>query len=320
MTGGLAGYIVRRLLFIPLTLFIVSFATFYITRWGPGDPVSIYSGQYRDEEAFDRVRDKYGLDEPIHEQYAIWLRGVITEGDFGVSFRYRDHSIPEIIGPRIWVSVQVGLYAFILTFLVGIPAGIIAGVRQGTWMDPSLIGSFLLFQSIPVLVTVPILVLILSVQLNLVPPGGFDGIFSTSMIIPTIALSLPGIAGVARLARTATLATFHDDFVRTARAKGLDERTVITRHVARNSVLPLMTTVVGLSMVGLLEGALFTETLLGIPGIGSFIYESVNGRDYNVILAMVVLITTAFMLANLVVDILLAIIDPRVRASHAVYR
>ncbi len=317
---GLAGYVLRRLLFLPLTLLVVSFATFYITRWGPGDPISVYSGQYRDEEAFERVRAQYGLDKPIIQQYGIYVERLVLRGDLGPSFRYRDRTIQEVIGPKIWVSTKLGLYAFVLTFAVGIPAGVYAAVKQGSWLDPFIIGFFLFFRSIPVLVLVPILVLVLAAKLHWVPPGGFDGIFSKSMIIPTIALSLPGIAGIARLARVTTLETLNDDFVRTARAKGLDEFTIVTQHVARNSVVPVMTTVVGLSMVGLLEGALFVETLLGIPGIGGFVFESVNTRDYNMILAIVLLFTTAFVLANLVVDLALIAIDPRVRAAGAYQR
>ncbi|MDP9236897.1 MAG: ABC transporter permease [Chloroflexota bacterium] len=315
---GLAGYILRRLLFLPVTLLVVSFATFYITRWGPGDPISVYSGQYRDQEAFDRVRHKYGLDKPIVEQYGIYVKQLVLHGDFGPSFRFRDRSIPDIIGPKIWVSARLGVYAFILTFLIGIPAGVFAAVKQGSWLDPFVISVFLLFQSIPVLVMVPVLVLVFAAQLEWLPAGGFDGMFSKSMIIPTIALSLPGIAGVARLARATTLGTLNEDFVRTARAKGLDEFTVVSRHIARNSLVPVMTTVIGLALLGLIEGALITETLLGIPGIGRFVFESVNGRDYNVILAIVLLGTTAFVLANLLVDLALIVIDPRVRAGRAV--
>lgn len=310
---GLAGHILRRLMFLPITLLVVSFATFYITRWGPGDPVSIYSGQFRDEEAFDRVREQYGLDKPIVVQYGIWLEDVVLHGDFGPSFRFRDRDIPEILAPKIWVSVRLSLYAFLLTFLVGIPIGVLAAIKQGTWMDPFLISIFLFFQSIPALVTVPVMVLVLAARLHWVPSGGFDGMFTTSMIIPTLALSLPGVAGIARLARATTLGTLNEEFVRTARAKGLDEFTIVTRHVARNSVVPVMTTVIGLSLVGLVEGALFTETLLGIPGIGRFTVESVTARDYNVVLAIVLFSATLFVLANLLVDIALAAVDPRVR-------
>jgi ABC-type dipeptide/oligopeptide/nickel transport system permease component len=211
--------------------------------------------------------------------------------------------------------MRLGLYAFVIVFVVGIPVGVYAAVRQGTWLDPTLISLFLFFSSIPVLVMVPALVVLFAAKLHWLPAGGFDGLFSKSMIIPTVALSLPGIAGIARLARTTTLSTLNDDFVRTARAKGLTERVVVARHVVRNSVVPVMTTVVGLSLVGLIEGALFTETLLGIPGVGSFIYESITGKDYNVILAVVLMITTAFVLANLLVDITLIVIDPRIRAA-----
>ncbi len=314
---GLAGYVIRRLLFLPVTLLIVSFATFYITRWGPGDPVSVYSGQYRDPEAFERVRHKYGLDKPIYEQYVIYMKGLLTEGDFGESFRYRDRTIPEIIFPKMWVSIRVGFYAFVLVFLIGIPLGIFSAVKQGRWQDPLTIGSLLFFQSIPVLVITPLLVLVFAAKLHWLPPGGFDGMLSTSMIIPTIALAIGGIAGVARLARATTLGTLNEDFVRTARAKGLDEGTIMRQHVARNSLVPVMTTVVGLSVVGLLEGAIFIETILGIPGIGSFMYEEVKGRDYNVILAVVLVTTTAFVVMNLVVDLALIVIDPRIRAGRA---
>lgn len=312
---GLGAYIIRRLLFLPVTLLVVSFATFYVTRWGPGDPISVYSGQYRDQEAFARVRAKYGLDDAIIKQYGTWVKGVVLHGDFGPSFRYRDRTIPGVIGPKIWVSVRLGVYAFILTFAIGIPVGIFAAVKQGTWLDPFMIGFFLFFQSIPVLVTVPMLVLLFAAKLHWLPAGGFDGIFSKSMIIPTLALTLPGVAGVARLARATMLGTLGEDFVRTARSKGLDEFTVISRHVARNSLVPVMTTVIGLSLVGLIEGAFFTETLLGIPGIGRFVFESVNGRDYNVILTIVLMITAAFVFANLVVDVALVIIDPRIRLA-----
>ena len=186
---GIAGHIFRRLLFLPVTLLIVSFATFYITRWGPGDPVRIYVGSgYADPEALDRVRHTYGLDKPIHEQYGIYMERLLLHGDFGPSFRYRDRTIPEILGPKIWVSMRVASYRVLHRVHRGHSGGVYAAVKQGTWRDPSLIGSFLVFDSIPVLVLVPTLVFIFAAQLHWLPAGGFDGIFSRSMIIPTIAL------------------------------------------------------------------------------------------------------------------------------------
>jgi ABC-type dipeptide/oligopeptide/nickel transport system permease component len=326
---GLAGYILRRLLFVPVALLVVSYVLFCITRWAPGDPISLFSGQNRDREAIERVQDKYNLNDPISpvslsrdapfielhrtNQYTTWLEDVLLHGDLGPSYRFRDREITELLGPRIWVSFRLGLYASVLAFVIGIPVGVFAAVRQGTWADPFIITIFLFFQSLHTLVVVPFLVLIFAAQLHWLPPGGFDGIFSTSVIIPTVALSLPGVAGIARLARTVTVQVLYDDFVRTARAKGLDEQVVIWRHVARNSLVPMFTTVVGLNLVGLIEGAFFTENVLGINGIGKFMVEEVHTRDYNVVMAFVLLTTLLFVLANLLTDIALALLDPRVR-------
>jgi len=183
-------------------------------------------------------------------------------------------------------------------------------------MDPASISTFLFFQSVPVLVTVPVMLLVLVLKLHWLPAGGWDGILSKRIIMPALALSLPGIAGVARLMRATTLDVLKEDYVRTARAKGLREFTVVSRHVARNALLP-MTTVIGISLVTLLEGAFFTETLLGIPGIGREAFESVKSRDYDVILGLTLVLATAFILANIAIDIAYTFIDPRVRYERS---
>jgi ABC-type dipeptide/oligopeptide/nickel transport system permease component len=324
---GILPYIVRRLLWAPVILFAVSFVTFVITRLGPGDPISVAAGQFRDPEAVARVKARLGLDKPFYEQYAIYMRDLILHGDLGDSYRYRDRSVSELIFPKMWVSAQLGLIALLITFTVGIPVGILAALRQGTWADPAAISTFLLFQSVPVLVTIPLMLLVLVVRLDWLPTGGWGcpiriealpadieciGIPSKRVIIPALALSLPGIAGVARLARATTLAVLGEDYVRTARAKGLREFTVVSRHVARNALLPLAT-VVGISLVTLLEGAFFTETLLGIPGIGRLAFESIPSRDYNVILGLTIILAVGFITANIVIDIAYTFIDPRVR-------
>jgi len=308
---GMLAYVVRRLLWLPVTLLAVSFLTFTIARLGPGDPVTAAGTQIRDPEAFDRVRSHLGLDKPLHEQYWIYLKGLVR-GDLGDSYKYRDRSVAELIFPKIWVSARVGLLAIALTFLVGVPAGLVAAHRQGTWTDPLVISILLFFQSVPVLVMLPVLVLVFSLKLDWLPPAGWDGVFSTKIILPVIALSLPGMAGVARLVRATTLDVLGQDYVRTARAKGLSEFTVLKRHVVRNAMLPLVT-VIGLSLVAVLEGAFFTEVIMGIPGIGNFAFEAVKGRDYNVILGITLVLAVAFIVANIVVDIAYTVIDPRVR-------
>ena len=164
--------------------------------------------------------------------------------------------------------------------------------------------------------TVPVMLLVFVLRLHWLPTGGWEGIFSKHIIIPALALSLPGIAGVARLMRATTLDVLKEDYVRTARAKGLQEFTVVSQHVARNALLP-MVTVIGISLVTLLEGAFFTETLMGIPGIGRLYLDSVTSRDYDVILGLALVLATAFIVANIVIDIAYTFIDPRVRLERS---
>jgi ABC-type dipeptide/oligopeptide/nickel transport system permease component len=308
---GLLPYIVRRLLWAPVILLAVSFIAFTITRFGPGDPVRVAMGQYSNPEALARVRHVEGLDKPLLQQYAIYVKN-LAHGSFGESLIYRNRDVAEVIFPKIWVSARLGLVALLIVFAVGVPLGVFAALRQGTWADPLSISVVLLFQSIPVLISIPLMQLVFVLKLHWLPAAGWDGIFSTKTIMPALAISLPGIAGLARLTRATTLSVLREDYVRTARAKGLREFTVITRHVVRNSLLPLVT-IIGISLATLVEGAFFAETLLGVPGIGQFAFNSVQSRDYNVILALALILTTTFILATIAIDIAYTVIDPRVR-------
>jgi ABC-type dipeptide/oligopeptide/nickel transport system permease component len=312
---GILPYVLRRLLWAPLILLAVSFITFMAARFGPGDPVSIAAGQYRDPEVLERVRHEKGLDKNPLDQYRIYIWDVL-HGNLGESYKSGNRSVTEIIFPKMWISSQLGLVALIITFGVGIPVGILAALRQGTWMDPAAISTFLFFQSVPVLVTVPVMLLVFVLKLHWFPAGGWEGIFNKHIVIPALALSLPGIAGVARLMRAMTLDVLKEDYVRTARAKGLREFTVVSQHVARNALLP-MTTIIGISLVTLLEGAFFTETLMGIPGIGRLYLDSVTSRDYDVILGLALVLATAFIVAFIVIDIAYTFIDPRVRYERS---
>jgi ABC-type dipeptide/oligopeptide/nickel transport system permease component len=323
------GYILRRLMWVPVILFFVSFTTFALARFGPGDPVRIAAGNFRDPAAFDRIREARGLDKPIYEQYAIYMKGVILHLDFGESFRYRDFSVNEILFPAMWRSLQYNAIALVITVSAGIPLGIFAAKRQGTWMDPASISFFLVFQSIPVLVSVPFILLFLALRLHILPASGWPadgglqlgflpdnyqsiGVFSREAIIPIIALSVPGIAIWGRYTRAFTLDIMREDYVRTARAKGLGEFTVMTRHVLRNAMLPLSTMVV-FSLIGLIEGSFFVETLTGVPGVGRLAFESIGGRDYDMIMAIVLISSTIFVLTSIFIDILYTVIDPRIQ-------
>ena len=304
MEGRLA-YVLRRLLWVVPILFIVTFATFTLARFGPGDPVRTALGQFRDEEAFARIRAARGLDKPVYEQYYIYMEGVVTRFDLGESFRYQGRSVNEVLFPAMWRSMQYNFVALAITMPLGIALGIFAARRQGTWADPAAISSFLVIQSIPALISVPFVLLIFSLKLGWLPASGWPqectvvlpglgdsyeciGVISREAIIPILALSLPGVAVWGRFTRAFTLEVMKEDYVRTARAKGLSEFNVLTNHIMRNAMLPL-STIIMFSLVALIEGAFFIEVLTGIPGIGLLAFEAVQGRDYDFIMAVVMI-------------------------------
>ena len=324
---GLASYIIQRLAWAPVILLVVSLATFALGRFGPGDPIQILQGQYRDPEVRERIAEERGYNDNFFVQYWRYVEA-FAKGDMGTSLTYRGLPVKDVIFPRLWVTIQYNFVALALIFGIGIPAGIWAALRQGTWMDPFTISLFLFFASVPVLVSIPIMQWLFALKLGWLPSGGWEvrdyfgveiGVLNKRAILPVIVLTLPGVAGVARYMRAQVLEVLDQDFVRTARAKGLAEFTVVSRHIARNALLPLAT-IMGFALVSLLSGSIFLETLLGIPGIGSYAFEAVFNRDYDSIMAIVLMVSAAFIAANLVVDITYAFIDPRIRLGGGVGR
>ena len=325
----MGAYTARRLAWLPVVLLVVSFFTFAIARFGPGDPISVAAGQIRDDEILAQIRADRGLDGNVFEQYQRWLFNAV-QGDFGESFQQRGFTVSEIIFPKMWVSAQLGFIALVIVFGLGIPLGLLAARLNGTWLDPFVIGTLLFLQAIPVLVVIPPLLWVFATELDLLPVGGWDGVFDIWWIggvvavpipdphlyLPLIAFTLPGFAGVARLTRITALEVQKEDYIRTARAKGLPESSVALRHVLPNSLLPLVT-VVAFALASIVEGAFFVETLLGIPGIGRFTFEAVRSRDYDVILATTVVFSAIFVLMNLAADLIYGLVDPRIRVGAA---
>ena len=307
----MATYIARRLLWVPFLLLITSFVTFALGRYGPGDPVEILMGQNFREEVAQRLRAKYGLDDDIATQYLRYL-GNVLQGDFGESYQYRGRSVTELLKDRIWVSAQLYLAASIVSITLGIAAGLFAALRQGTWWDSAVVTLALAGQSMHLFLTTPIALVVFSSILDILPSHGWNGFFSTTTIMPALLLGIPGIAGLARLTRAATLDVIGQDYIRTARAKGLPERLVRWRHILRNSLIPVVT-VLGFSLAGMFSGSLVIELYFGIPGAGLLTIESLFSRDYPVIMAVTLLATTMFVLANLVVDLIYPVLDPRIR-------
>ncbi len=319
---GLAGYIVRRILLVPLILLAVSIVTFTLGRLTPADYVDVQAGQRATPEIKERIREERGLNDPVYEQYVRYI-GNFVQGDFGQSTLNRGADIEDIILPRLWVSLQYNIVVLILTFAIGIPVGTWAALKRGTWLDPFSIGTFLVLTSIPVLVSIPVLQWILVLQLGWLPSGGWSdaqylgieiGLFSKHAILPILILTLPGIAGIARYMRAQVLDVLDQDYVRTARSKGLEEYAVVGRHVVRNALLPIAT-ILGFELAALFGGSLFVETFLGIPGIGRYAFDAIGSRDYDSIMAIVLLGSTVFTLANLLADIAYGFIDPRIRLS-----
>ena len=307
----MGAYIARRLAWLPVILVIVSFITFALGRFGPGDPVEVLMGQHSDPQVVERIREQRGLNDNIFAQYGryVWK---VTHGDFGESFKYRGRTVAELIKKKMLVSGQLNLAALIISVGLGIPIGLYAAMKQGTVWDTLAVAMTLVGQSMPVFLTAPGLLLIFALKLDVLPTHGWGGFFDTKIILPAVAMGVPGIAMIARLTRASTLDVVSQDYVRTARAKGLPEGIVRNRHILRNSLIPVITTL-GFSLASLAFTSFIVEQFFGIPGVGNLLIESVFSRDFPVINAIVLIGTTLFVMANLLVDLIYPIMDPRIR-------
>ena len=306
-------YITRRLLWLPALLLMVSAVTFVLGTYGPGDPVRGMLGTTYEEETADRLRSSLGLDRPIVVQYLDYVSGAIR-GDFGESLRYRGRSVGSLLASKMWVSFQVNMAAMLVSLTIGLPLGFWIARHQGTWIDPAVIAFTLVLMSIPIMVSIPIVLWGLCLKLSWVPCSGWGGFFDLRIVVPAITMGIPGVAGLARLMRASTLDVFGQDFVRTARAKGLRESTIDIRHVLRNAIIPIIT-ILSFSLAGMLTTGFITERLLGIPGVGDFAIQAIFNRDYPVIMAFTMILSAAFVIANLLADIAYSLIDPRIRLS-----
>ena len=310
----MSAYIVRRLLWLPFILIIVSFITFVLGRYGPGDPVELLLGQHSNPEAVERIREQRGLNDNIMVQYGRYVKNVVR-GEFGESFKYRGRSVADLLKKKMWVSAQLNIAALIISVGLGIPIGLFAALRQGTPWDTLSVLATLAAQSIPVFLTAPALLLIFALKLDLLPTHGWGGLLDTRVILPALAMGIPGVAIMARLTRSSTLDVISQDYVRTARAKGLHESMVRRRHILRNSLIPVVTSL-GFSLAGLAFTSFIVERFFGIPGVGNLFIESIFARDYPIINAVIIIGTIMFVLANLIVDLIYPVLDPRIRLGR----
>lgn len=305
------AYLVRRLLWLPVLLIAISLITYALGLYGPGDPVQVMLGRRTNPEVVARLRHELGLDRPFFVQYTDYLWKAL-HGDLGESFKYRGQPVARLIASRLWVSVQLNALVLILGAIVGVPLGVIAALKRNSWLDYLVVSGTVAGISLPTFVIAPMVMWLFAYRLRLLPTGGWEGLFSRRIIMPTIVLSTGYIAVFVRQTRAQMLEVIGQDYVRTARAKGLTEQMVIIGHALRNALIPLFT-LFGLMVGGLVEGTFITETIFGIPGIGRLGFESFFARDYPTIMALTLLVALSFTLANLFVDIGYRFIDPRIR-------
>lgn len=306
-------YITRRLLWLPILLMAASLVTFTLGYIAPGDPVQVILGNRYDPDSAvtKNLYSELGLDRPFYIQYLDYIWSAL-QGDFGESYRFRGRDVGELLGGKIWISFQVNLAAMIVSVGIGLPLGFLIAHKQGSWIDPTAVAIALVLMSVPVMVSIPLWLRVACLQLDLLPCSGWGGFWDPRIITPAVVMGIPGVAGLARLMRASTLDVMGQDFIRTARAKGLSRFSVDYRHILKNAIIPIIT-VMSFALAGMLSTGIITERILGIPGVGDFVFQSISSRDYPVIMAITLIGSSAFVIANLLADIAYSVVDPRIR-------
>ena len=294
-----------------MLLLLAAFFVFFMGTVAPGDPAELRLGNRATPERVDRLREQLGLNDPLPIRYMRFI-GNALKGDLGESYVFQGKTVTSLIGPRLLVSVQLNIAASIVALSVGLPLGFYAAKRQGTKTDPAILISMLILYAMPVFFTAPFLILFFAVKLHWVPASGWNGMFSTQVILPALTIGIPGAAIFVRHMRASTLEVIGQEYIRTARAKGMSNFVINYRHVARNAFLPILT-LLGFTLAGIFGGSLIVELIYGIPGVSRLSLDAIFHRDFPVLTALVLLGSLMLVLANLVIDIAYTIIDPRIR-------
>ena len=310
------GYLLRRIASAVPVIVIVAVLVFMMLRLTPSDPAAIIAGDFANEQQIAEIRSKLGLDQPIFNQFLIWA-GNMLQGDFGESFFYKK-SVAELIAERLEPTVSLSLLTIVLTILIAVPLGTLAAYTQGSWIDRVVMGFAVLGFSVPVFVVGYILIYLFAVQVDWLPVQGYqyirDGIggWLLRLILPALTLSIVFIALIARMTRTSVLEVLHEDYIRTARAKGQSEFKVVMRHALANAAVPILT-VIGLTFATLIGGVVVTESVFTLPGLGLLTVDAVLARDYPTIQTVILLFSLAYVIVNLLVDLAYTLFDPRIR-------
>jgi len=301
------SYILKRIAGTLPTLFIIITIAFFMIRLAPGGPFD--SEREVPPEIAENLERVYHLNDPLWQQYGYYLLNVL-KGDFGPSFKYQDYSVSELIAQGFPVSIQLGLLAIILALVIGVTLGSIAALRQNKTVDYLVMTLAMTGITIPNFVMAPILVLVFAVFLGWLPAGGWGDL--KHMVLPVIALSLPQIAMVARMTRASLIETMNAPYIKTAKAKGLPPRLILLRHASRATMLPIISWL-GPASAAIITGSVVVEQIFGLPGIGRHFVNGALNRDYTLVMGVVIFYGVIIILMNLLVDLLYAWLDPRIR-------
>ena len=310
-------YALGRLTSLIISLFVASLVIFAVIEIIPGDPAAFMLGVNARPDTIAALRAEMGLDQPLITRYLSWITGLL-QGDFGQSWTYKT-PVSELIADRIWVSLPLAIYALILSTLIAFPAGIYAASKRGAAGDITIMGATQLGVAIPNFWFAMILVLIFAINLRWFSAGGFPGWEDPfraikALTLPAIALALPQAAILARVMRSSLLDMLGEDFIRTARAKGLTRRQALWRHAVRNALIPVLT-IIGLQFSFLLAGGIIIEQVFFLPGLGRLIFQSISARDLIVVESVVMLLVFTVIVVNFLVDLAYAVVDPRLRVK-----
>ncbi|CUH75016.1 ABC transporter permease [Tropicibacter naphthalenivorans] len=309
------AYLFRRLMSLILSLAVASLVIFLVVEVAPGDPASYMLGINAQPDTLAALRAELGLDLPPVQRYVAWVTGMLS-GDFGTSYTYRTE-VAGMIAQRLWVSLPLALYALVLSTLIAFPAGILAAARRGRAADVTVMAGTQLGVAIPNFWFAMLLVLLFAIKLRWMPSGGFPGWDDPakaliSLTLPAVALALPQAAILARILRSSLIDALGEDYIRTARAKGLTRWQALRRHGLRNALIPVLT-ILGLQFSFLLAGAIIIEQVFYLPGLGRLIFQSISQRDLIVVESVVMLLVFAVIVVNFLTDLAYVAVDPRLR-------
>ena len=312
----MGSYIVRRLLSMLPVMAVVAVFVFLLLHLAPGDPAAIIAGDNATEDNIAQIRQRLGLDEPLWKQFVVWIAS-LAQGDLGQSMFWNE-SVMTLVAQRAEPTIALAGTTLAIAIVVAVSLGVLAAAKAGTWIDRVVMGFAVLGFSVPVFVVGYLLIFLFAIQLKWLPVQGYTPIaegvvpWLRNLVLPSLALGLAYVALIARITRATMLDVLAEDYIRTARAKGVAPRPMLLRHAFKNAAVPVVT-VIGIGVALLIGGVVITETVFNIPGMGRLVVDAIARRDYPIIQGVIILFSGVYVLVNLVVDLSYTLLDPRIR-------